>query len=129
MFSWFISPWEAARLSLEAQRLMTLHFLRFVSGPERQRQEVLSDGGRALVPGLVDQSVVASAEPAISARSMATRGPKTVSIRKAMGAIRTPGGIKERSHSKVKGKRSRRKGKSRGYYHVNSGSLGKSSRV
>jgi hypothetical protein len=26
MISWFISPWEAARLSLEAQRVMAFHF-------------------------------------------------------------------------------------------------------
>jgi len=106
MLLWFISPWEAARLSLEAQLAIVLHFLHFASGQERERQEVLSDGG-ALVPGLVDQSVGASAEPAISARSMATRRPKTVPVRKAIG-VRTPVGTKERSHSKVKGKRSKR---------------------
>ena len=113
MTSWFISPWEAARLSLEAQRLTTLHFLRFFSGPERQRQDVPSDE-QALVPGVVDQSVVASAEPAMFARSMATRVPKTMSVRKATRLIRTPVGIKKGSHGKVKGKRSKRKGKSRG---------------
>jgi hypothetical protein len=31
MFAWFISPWEAARLSWEAQRLMA--FLSFTSLP------------------------------------------------------------------------------------------------
>jgi hypothetical protein len=113
MFSWYISPWEAARLSLEAQRVMTFHFLRFVSGQERQRQEVLSDGEQSLVPGLVNQTVVASAEPAISA----ARRLKTVPVRKAMGVIRAPVGIKDRSRSKVKGKRSSKGGKSRGYRH------------
>jgi hypothetical protein len=108
MFSWFISPWEAARLSLEAQRLMTLRFLRFVSGPERQRKEVLSDGGRALVPGLVDQNVGASVAPAILTRSMATGRRKAVPVRKAMEVIRKP-----ISASKVKDKSSRRKAKSR----------------
>jgi hypothetical protein len=117
MFSWYISPWEAARLSLEAQRVMTFHFLRFVSGQERQRHEALSDGEQSLVPGPVNQTVVASAEPATSARSMATRRLKTVPARKAMGVIRAPVGIKDRSRSKVKGKRSSKRGKSRGQRH------------
>jgi hypothetical protein len=108
MISWFISPWEAVRLSLEVQRVMAFHFLRFASGQERPLQEVLSDGGEALVPRLVDQSLVASAEPAIPSRSMATRGPKTVPVRKAMGVIRKP-----ISASKVKDKRTKRKDKSR----------------
>jgi hypothetical protein len=105
MFSWF-SPWQAARLSLEAQRILTFNFLRFVSGQERQRQEVLSDGGQA--PRLVDQSVVASMAPARPTSSMATGRRKTLPVRKAMGVSRKP-----ISPSKVKDKSSRRKAKSR----------------
>ena len=104
MFAWFISPWEAARLSWEAQRLMALPFLYFASGQQRRRQEVLSDGGQALVPRVVGQSVAASVQPAIPTRSMAIGRRKTVPARKAMGVIRKP-----MSASKMKGKRSTRK--------------------
>jgi hypothetical protein len=97
MFSWFISPWEAARLTLEAQRVMVLHFLCFASGQEQLRQEVSYDGGKA-----------PSAEPPIPARSMATGRPQTVPIRKAMEIINEPN-----SASKVKDKRPRRKNKTR----------------
>jgi hypothetical protein len=113
MFLWFISPWEAARLSLEAQRVMAFQFLGFASGQDRQRQEVLSDGGKALVHDVVDPSVVASVTPAASAGSMAIGRRKAVGVRKAMAVVRTPVGIKERSHKKMKGKGSRRKDKSR----------------
>jgi hypothetical protein len=111
---WFISPWIAARLSLEAQRDMAFNFLRLASGQPRRRlasgqprrQEVPSDGGPA--PRLVDQRAVASVEPAIPARSMATGRPKAVPARKAMRVVSKP-----ISASKVKDKRSTRKGKSR----------------
>jgi hypothetical protein len=106
MFLWFISPWEAARLSLEAQRMMAFPFLGLPSGKRRQRQE---DGGKAFLPGPVDASVVAAAAPAISAGPVATGRRKTVPARKAMAVIRTRVGIKERSHRKVKGKGSRKK--------------------
>ena len=107
MISWFISPWEAARLSLEAQRVMAFHFLRFASGQQRPIQEA-SVGDEALGPRLVDRSVVASVKPAIPVRSMATGVPKTVPVRKAMGVIRKPV-----SASKVKDKRTKRAGKNR----------------
>jgi len=107
MISWFISPWEAVRLSLEAQRVMAFHFLRFASGQERPIQKA-SVGGQALVPRLVDQSVVASVEPATRARSMVTGVSKTVPARKAMGVIRRPISV-----SKVKDKRTKKKGKNR----------------
>jgi hypothetical protein len=106
MFLWFIVPWEAARLSLEAQRMMAFHCLGLPSGRDRQRQE---DGGKAFVPGPVDASVVAAAAPAISAGPVATGRRKTVPARKAMGVIRKRVGIKERSHRKAKGKESQKK--------------------
>jgi hypothetical protein len=110
MSSWFISPWDAARLSLEAQRDMAFYFLRFAPG-QRRRQELPSD--RRQAPRLVEQSVVASVEPAIPAKSMANGGPKTVPARKAMGVVRKPmsASNKRMSARKVKDKRSTRKGK------------------
>ena len=105
MFAWFIFPWEAARLSWEAQRLIAFPFLYFASGQQRRRR-VLPDRGRTLVPGVIDQSVAGSVQPAIPTRSMATVHRKTVPIRKAMGVVRKP-----KSASKVKGKRPIGKGR------------------
>jgi len=108
MFAWFISPWEAARLSWEAQRLMAFPFLYFVSGQQRRRQ-VLSDRGQTLAPRVVDQSIADSMQPATPTRSMATGRRKSVPVRKAMGVIRKP-----MSAGKVKGKRSIGKGRTAG---------------
>jgi hypothetical protein len=105
MFGWFISPWEAARLSWEAQRLIAFPFLYFASGQERRRR-VLPDQGRTLVPGVIAQSVAGSVQPAIPTTSMATARRKTVQVRKAMGVVRKPKKV-----SKVKGKRSIGKGR------------------
>jgi hypothetical protein len=93
MFPWFISPWDVARLSLEAQRAMAFHFLSFAPGQGQRRQEVLSDAGKA-----------PSVEPPMPASAMATGRPKTVPSRKATEVIRT---------GKVKGKKPRRKNKTR----------------
>jgi hypothetical protein len=110
MFLWFISPWEAARLALEAQRVMASHFLGLASGQDRQRQEVLSDGGEALATSLVDPTVVASAASATTTVPMTSGRRKAVPVRKASGAIRTSVGIKERPHKKVKGRGPRTQG-------------------
>jgi len=105
MMSWFISPWEAARLSLEAQRVMAFHFLRFASGQERPIQEVCA-GGQTLMPPLVDQSVGASTEPATRAKSMVTGVSKTLQVRKKVSVIRKPVNA-----SKAKDKRANSKGR------------------
>ena len=105
MMSWFISPWEAARLSLEAQRAIAFHFLRFAFGQDRPIQEVWAGGQTPMTP-LVDQSVGASTEPAIRAKSRVTGVSKTVPVHKKMSVIRKP-----INASKVKDKRANRKGK------------------
>jgi hypothetical protein len=104
MFSWFISPWDAARFLLKSQRDMAFYFLRFAPG-QRRRQELPSD--RRQAARLVEQSVVASVEPALPAKSMANGGPETVP-RKARVVS------KPMSVSKAKDKKSIRTGKSRG---------------
>jgi hypothetical protein len=52
MSSWFISPWEAVRLSLEAQRLIAVQFFPF--GPRRGQthQEETTRDIKVVVPGL-----------------------------------------------------------------------------
>jgi hypothetical protein len=47
MVSWFISPWEAARFSMEAQRLIALQFFGFAfpkAQPNKQSCEERSSG-------------------------------------------------------------------------------------
>ena len=68
---WFMSPLEAARVSLEAQRQIALFFL--PSGQQR-REEVISDGGKA-----------PSVELPKPARSIATARRKTAAVHKAIG--------------------------------------------
>jgi hypothetical protein len=51
MSSWFISPWEVARVSLEAQRLIALQFFPFAPRKEQPHQEEASGDKKAAVPG------------------------------------------------------------------------------
>jgi hypothetical protein len=88
---WLISPWEAARRSLEAQRqLMALPWMFLASGRHYQ--------------GLADRTEDLSEASPTPARAMATTGPAAIPARRAMETIKGPGG---------KGKRSKRKNKSR----------------
>jgi hypothetical protein len=91
---WFVSPWEAARRSLEAQRqLMALPWIFFASG---RRHQGLADGKQDL-----------SEAPPTPARSVATAGPAAVPTRRAMESIKGSVG------ARGKNKRSKRKNKSR----------------
>ena len=84
---WLISPWEAARRSLEAQRqLMALPWMFLSSG---RRYQDLSEA------------------PPIPESSMATAGPAAVPARRAIETIKGPVG------ARTKGKKSKRKNKSR----------------
>jgi hypothetical protein len=90
---WFISPWEAARRSLEAQRhLMALPWI-FMAGRRYQ--------------GLADGKQDPSEAPPTPARSVATAGPAAVPARRAMETIKGPVG------ARGKDKGSKRKNKSR----------------
>ena len=91
---WFISPWEAARRSLEAQRqLIALPWLFMASG---RRYQGLANGEQA-----------PSEAPPMPARSMATAGPAAVPARRAIETIKSSVG------ARGKGKRSKRKNKNR----------------
>jgi hypothetical protein len=91
---WFISPWEAARRSLDAQRqLMALPWIFMASG---RRYQGLADGKQDL-----------SEAPPTPARSVAIAGPAAVPARRAMETI------KGRVGASGKDKRSKRKNKSR----------------
>ena len=93
MMFWFISHWEAARRSLEAQRqLMAFPWIFLASGRPYQG---LADGKQAL-----------SEAPPTPARSLVT-GPAVLPARRAMESIKGPVG------ARGKDKRSKRKNKSR----------------
>ena len=88
---WFISPWEAARRSLEAQRhLMALPWIFMASGRRDQR---LADGKQD-----------PSEAPPTPARSMATAGPAAVPARRAMETVKEPLGAR-RKHKRSRGKK------------------------
>jgi hypothetical protein len=106
---WFTYPMEAAaRLSLEAQRLMMLSFLRLPSGQQRPEQgtsnreeapsvEMPTPSGEQREAAVSDGEKVASAEmPEAASPLPAASRPKIASARKAAGI-----------------KKSRRKGKAR----------------
>jgi hypothetical protein len=91
---WLISPWEAVRRSLEAQRqLMAFPWIFMPSG--RPYQE------------LADDKEDLSEAPPTPARSMATASPAAIPARRAMESIKGPVG------ARAKGKKSKRKNKSR----------------
>jgi hypothetical protein len=72
---WFISPWEAARLSLEAQRhLMALPWRFMASGRRYQ--------------GLANGEEAPSEVPLMPARAIAPAGPATIPARSAMETIK-----------------------------------------
>jgi hypothetical protein len=90
---WFISPWEAARRSLEAQRqLMALPWMFMASGRRHQ--------------GLSDWEQASTEAAPIPARSMAA-GTAAVPARRAVETIKASVG------ARGKGKTSRRKNKNR----------------
>jgi hypothetical protein len=91
---WFISPWEAARRSLEAQRqLMALPWMFLASG---RRYQTLADRKQELFEA-----------PPTPERSMATERPAAVPARRAMETLKGPAGARGR------GKKSKRKNKTR----------------
>jgi hypothetical protein len=116
MFSWFISPWEAARLSLKAQQVMALQFLTLASAQGPRRDHVVSDGGQDLPPR-PEQSGAPSAEPAIPAKSVEHGPPKAVAVQKRMDVVRKSIGASKAkandTRSRRRDRRSRRKDKSR----------------
>ena len=75
MSSWFISPWEAARFSLEAQRQMALLFFPLASRQEQRRVEVASEDK---IPFVTLQDSGSSADLAIPPRSRKTAQARTV---------------------------------------------------
>jgi hypothetical protein len=80
MVSWFMSPWEAARFTMEAQRLVALQFFGFAF-PKQSREEHAFAEQRAAVAGRAPSIAPAEErlpppkgmEPAHKKRSVAAR--------------------------------------------------------
>jgi hypothetical protein len=115
MFPWFISPWEAARISLEAQCLLAFPFFGFISGQERRKKSASAGARRA------NQTAAGSLDSQMSAGPMAAGLPKmapvsqatakTAPTRQATGGIVESIGIK--APKNTKGGTSRTKQKDR----------------
>jgi len=84
MSSWFISPWEAARLSMEAQRQVASMFFPYASRQERQPVEVAYDDKS---PVVTQQDIDSSANPSIPPRPRKTAQARTVAAPKAIQMI------------------------------------------
>jgi hypothetical protein len=99
MSSWFISPWEAARLSLEAQRQVALLFFPYAS--RQEHLEVASDDKSHVV---THQDIGSSADLPIPPRSRKTAQAKIVTAHKATQGMRKSTGVR-----KIKSRNRRRK--------------------
>ena len=105
MSSWFISPWEAVRFSLEAQRLIALQFFPFAPRKEQPHQEEASGDKKAVVPGLGS-----SADLPLPPRSRETVQARTVAASNAADVIRKATGIRKIKSSKRKKKNKKQRG-------------------
>ena len=109
MSSWFFSPWEAARFSLEAQRLLAVQFFPFAPRQNNNgakivtRQEVASDYKSPFVTRQAGLNTGSSAEVAAAIRARKRAAAKTVAARNPTEVIRKATGT--RKTKGVKGKR------------------------
>ena len=98
MSSWFISPWDAVRFSLEAQRLIALQFF-----PAQTHQEERDK--KAVVPGLGSSADLPTPpqarETVLRARTVAARS--TTDVRKATATRKLNGSKRKRKSNKQRG--------------------------
>jgi hypothetical protein len=94
MSLWFISPWEAARFALEAQRLIAVQFFPFASRQTNNdakivtSQEVASDDKNPFVTREANPNTGCSADVAIPPRPRKTVQARTAAARKSTEVIR-----------------------------------------
>jgi hypothetical protein len=104
MSSWFISPWEVARFSLEAQRLIALQFFPFAPRKEQPHQEEASGDKKAVVPGIgsaADLPIQPRARDTVQARTVAARS--TTDVRKATATRKLNSSKRKRKSNKQRG--------------------------
>ena len=90
MSSWFISPWEAVRMSLEAQRLIALQFFPFGARTGQTNQEEET------------RDISAPSRKTVRARTVAARTATDV-IRKATATRKLNGSKRKRKSNKQRG--------------------------
>jgi hypothetical protein len=118
MSSWFISPWEAARFALEAQRLIAVQFFPFAPRQNNNDakivtpHEVASDDKSPFVTRQAAPNTGSSVAVAIPPRSRRSVQARTVSARNPTEVIRKATGT--RKTQKVKGKRKSSTNRKRG---------------
>ena len=103
MSSWFISPWEVARFSLEAQRT-ALQFFPFPPRKEQPPQEEASGNRKAVVPGLGSSAALPTpprARETVRARTVAARS--TTDVRKATATRKLNSSKRKRKSNKQRG--------------------------
>jgi hypothetical protein len=108
MVSWFISPWEVARFSMEAQRLIALQFFGFAfpqAQPKKQsREERASGQGNAAVPR--QAPTIPFAEDVVTpSKRMEPAQKKTVAARNNMQIQKKAMGTKKRKSKARKQKK------------------------
>ena len=109
MSLWFISPWEAARFALEAQRLIAVQFFPFASRQTNNdakivtSQEVASDDKSPFVTCEANLNTGSSADVAIHPRPRKTVQARTAAARKSTEVIRKAAATRQANG--VKGKR------------------------
>jgi hypothetical protein len=105
MSSWFISPWEAARFSLEAQRLIAIQLFSFPPRTKQPHQEETSDYNKSAVPGLGS-----SADLPSPPRPRETAQARTVAAHNATGVVRKATGIRKIKSNKSKRTNQKKRG-------------------
>jgi hypothetical protein len=109
MSLWFISPWEAARFALEAQRLIAVQFSPFASGQTNNDAKIVtsqgvgSDDKSPFVTREANPNTGSSADVAIPPRPRKTVKARTAAARKSTEVIRKA--TATRKTNGVKGKR------------------------
>jgi hypothetical protein len=104
MSSWFSSPWEAVRFSLEAQRLIALQFFPFAHRTEQPHQEEASGAKKPVLPGLgssADLPTPPRARETVRARTVAARS--TTDVRKATATRKLNTSKRKRKGNKQRG--------------------------
>jgi hypothetical protein len=105
MSSWLISPWEAARLSMEVQRVIALQFFGFVF-PKTQptREQRASDEEQASLPRQ-DPSIASSVAVLTRSKRIQPAQKRTVATRSNTQMTKKATGNRKRKSRTHKGKR------------------------
>jgi|SRR3954447_97766 len=108
MVSWFISPWEAARFSMEAQRLIALQFFDFALPQAQPKEEPREEGSPPDQKASVARPapiIGSSEDPLRSSERMRPVRKRTVAARSKTHMTRTAPGPRKGQSKAGKGKK------------------------